>query len=193
MRKLAAIFAVCIAAATTMGAGGDGGPGADRNDNRTVYQIDLTDSEGRPSTIDRIFLLGDGRARVARTQKGIARRNQNRVDYSAVPVIGKLSEHRYDKEDFAPSTLVGTVRAEDNRLLLLIDADAAVQPKDIMRIAVLNGEVAYETRRGLLPGEAVGYAGWNERGREIGTLHWRGDDILLALIRPFVVTDSALW
>lgn len=121
------------------------------------------------------------------------RRNQNRIDYSSVPFFGQLSEHHYDKENLNTATHVGSVQVDGRRLILVQDPNAAVSTSQIQHLAILNQNVAYETRRRLKSGDASGRAGFEGVGRQIGALHWNGGDRLIALIRPFVVTDSGFW
>jgi len=182
---------VVFAAAPLMAAGGDGGP--DPSETRTVYQIDLRDKAGRGSSIDRIVVVGDGQIRVAKAQGGMARRNQNRIDYSVVPLLGKLSEHRYDEADFADARRAGVARVDGHDLILVLDADASVDVGAVAKLAILNRDAAFETRRPPGGAEAADRAAWAGKGREVGQVYRYGDDALLALVRPFVVTDSGLW
>ncbi|MEQ9123966.1 MAG: hypothetical protein RIM80_15540 [Alphaproteobacteria bacterium] len=189
---LARLAIVVLAAAPLMAAGGgDGGP--DPSETRTAYQVDIRDREGRGSSIDRIVVVGDGQVRVAKARKGMARRNQSRIDYSAAPLVGKLSEHRYDKEDFEDAQRVGVARVDGHDLILVLDTDASVALDGVAKLAVLNGDVAYETRRPPGGAEAAEASAWAAKGREVGKVYRYGDDALLALVRPFVVTDSGLW
>ncbi len=192
-RAFAKSVAIAAAAVWIIGAGGDGGAESDQEANRTVYQIMLEDREGRHSTSVDLFVVGKGQARVAKTQPGIARRNQARIDYSAVPLVGHLSEHRYDKEDFTPEDEVGLVKVDGDRLIFLLNLTGAPKPKEVKKLVVLNKSFAFETERGLKAGRAVGHAGWDKRGRTVGILYWNGDGTLKALVRPFVVTDSGVW
>lgn len=161
------------------------------NENRGVYQIDIQDRDGKRSSLETLLVVSDDATLVAKTRHGIGRRNQDRVDYSIVPLIGKLSEHRYDKADFSPANRVGRVLVVGATLYLSLDAGATPPLADIRRIAVLNGKFAFETRR--RPKYVAASGRMADRGREIGGVYWTGGDTLMALVRPFVVTDSALW
>jgi|GEM_PF-1989057 len=194
MMRLGFCLAFAAAVATlvpTMATAGD--PDRDANESRTVYQFDVRDSQHRGGTIDRIIVVGDDAALTAKTRHGVGRRNQARIDYSFVPFVGKLSEHRYDKEDFVEAMRIGVVKIDGNDLILAVAPGAAFQAGDVAEVAVLNGNFAYETRRRLKKRDHAGRDVWDRRGREIGVLYRLGDDRALALIRPFVVTDSALW
>ncbi len=191
--KFAWLAALCLALGplAAVAAGGDGGP--DENEQRTVYQIEIEDAAGRHSSIDRVILVGDDVTRVAKARLGIARGNQNRLDYSSIPLIGKLSEHRYDKEDFVDANRVGVVRIDGHDLIMALAPGAALKAGGIAKLAVLNKTFAFETRAPLGRLEASGREAWDARGREIGALYRQGDDRLLGLIRPFIVTDAGLW
>ena len=192
MTRLWAIFTVLLmAVGPTAATARD--PDRDETESRTVYQIDVEDRDHRGGSIDRLVVVGDGGTAVARAWHGVARRNQSRIDYSSVPFAGQFSEHRYDKEDFVEANRVGVVRIDGNDLILALAPGAQLAVADIGRVAVLNGPFAYETRRRLSGHDHKGRETWDRRGREIGLLYRHGDGNLLALIRPFVVTDSALW
>ena len=161
-------------------------------DARTVYQINLKDEDGRPSTIRQLVVVSEEGALYAKTRHGLSRRNQDRVDYSSVPLIGKFSEHRYDKPDFSEANRVGAVRVDRGLLFLVLDQGAPVTLGEVRRIAVLNQEFAFETRRGLGAPNPQG-AATSAPGREVGGVFWTGGGTLMALVRPFVVTDGGLW
>ena len=191
IRRWIAVAALVAALGPALALAGD--PDRDDGAARTAYQIDVRDGDGRGASIDRVMVVGDGTARVAQVRQGFSRRNQARVDYSAVPVLGHLSEHRYDKEDFGGADRVGVVRIDGRDLILLLDVGVAPAPADVTMVAVLNGQYAYESRRPPRSAKREDRAAWESRGRQVGALYRNGDGRLLALIRPFVVTDSGLW
>jgi hypothetical protein len=115
------------------------------------------------------------------------------MDYSNVPFFCQLSEHRYDKENLNTATQVGSAQVYGGRLVLVLDPNAAVSTSQIQHLAILNQNVAYETRRRLKSGDVSWRGNFEGAGRQIGTVHWTGVDRLIALIRPFVVMDSGLW
>ncbi len=185
------LAAVCIATALIGASAAADEQEFGTNENRAVYQIDIRDSESRHSSIETLLVVSDDATLVAKTRHGIGRRNQDRVDYSFVPLLGKLSEHRYDKSDLSPANRVGRVLVDGVTLYLSLDAGAKPALADIRRIAVLNESFAFETRRRPKYVESAGRLA--DRGREIGGVYWTGGETLIALIRPFVVTDSGLW
>lgn len=159
-------------------------------DPRVVYQIDIEDSKGRHSSIDRMLtFVGDAKGLVIKARRGIDRRYQARLDYSATPFFGQFSEHRYDKQDFSDEARVGEARAVGYDLVLLLD-DGFASP--IKSIAVMNKNFSFEARRAPKVDADEARADWQGRGRKVGDVYRYGDS-LLVLVRPFVVTDSALW
>lgn len=164
---------------------------------RTVYQIDIEDAEGRHRSIDKILVLDGQGVLVAKGWKGFRRTNQNRLDYSAVPYAGRFSQQRYDKEDFAPTFRVGEVRIDGAVMAFVLDEGAEAPRDEVAALAVLNQGFAFETRVAIKPGDwdraGEGPEVWRNRGRLIGEVYWTGAGALMALVRPFVVTDSALW
>lgn len=165
------------------------------DDRRTVYQIDLEDAERRHSTVDRITAVDGEGALVVKGWKGLSRSNQNRIDYSGAPLLGRFSENRYDRQDFAAHNRVGDVRIDGDEMALVLDDGADVPRDEVLRLAVLNTSFAYETRVKLKPGDwsKGAPADWRSRGRSVGGVYWTGAGALMALVRPFVVLDGAAW
>lgn len=189
MRYIPKTLLIAAAAVALMGAGGDNGP--DEDENTIVYQADIQDRDNQYASVTTILATGAGGLLSASGWRGFDRRYQNRIDYSAVPLFGHLSEPRYDKEDFADYNRIGEVRIDRSVLAIVLDEDATEKLADIRMIAVLNQDQAYETRGGL---KAKGPdAGWRSRGRVVGDAYLIGDGVAIALVRPFVVTDSGLW
>lgn len=194
LARVLTICAVCLAA----GPAAAGGSDADQIEEayRTVYQIDIEDAKGRHRSIDKVVVLLEDRAFTAKVRYGFSRTNQNRVDYSGVPIVGRLSQHRFDKEDVTPANRVGEARIDGSVLALVVDEGAAVVEADVEGVAVLNKAFAYETRLPLKPGEwaaSVARPNWTGAGRLVGDVYWTGGGPLIALVRPFVVTDGGLW
>ncbi len=189
MRLIPKTLVIAAAAVALMGAGGDNGP--DEDENSIVYQADIQDSQNRYTTITTIMVAGPDGTLSASGWRGFDRRNQNRLDYSATPIFGHLFEHRYDKEDFDDYNRIGEVRIDGNKLAIVLDETAAERLAEIRMIAVLNQDASYETRGGLKARGAD--AGWRTRGRVVGDAYISANGAALALVRPFVVTDSALW
>ena len=179
------LVAACLAGA----ANGEGGES--ETESRTVYQVDVRSEGGRNQTFDRIVVRSDSLRFVAKTRRGIARLNQNRIDYSSIPFLGGLSSHRYDKADFVAARRVGTAYAAGDTLTLALD-----QPVDIGAIhtvALLNQEFAFETKATIRADDWADAPPSEPPGAAIGEVFLTEGGRLAALIRPFVVTDSALW
>lgn len=192
-RTLTRVFSrTCIgalAAIALMGAGGDGGP--DENENTIVYQAEIQDSDNHYASIEKILVIGADGTLSASGRRGFDRRNQDRIDYSSTPIFGHLSEHRYDKEDFVEANRIGVARIDGGILAIVLDEGAIGHLSDIKMVALLNRDSSYETRGSLKAKPAK--TGWHTRGRQVGIVYMAADGAALALIRPFVVTDSALW
>ena len=186
-------FAAALLAGPVLAQGGDGGAPGDAEDNAIVYQIPLQLEGGGFEMVKKFVVVGEGRAKVGKTQIGVDRRNQDRVDYSSAPLIGHLSEHRYDKEDFTPANQVGEARIDGDKLVIVLSMAGAPRTDEITGVAVMNQNFTFESRGALKSGDAVGYAGWDKAGEPLAPVYWIGGKRLLVLVRPFVVTDSALW
>lgn len=189
MRVIPKTLLIAVAAVALMGAGGDGG--ADEDENSIVYQAEIQDRDNQYASVTKILASGPDGVLSASGWRGFDRRNQNRIDYSAVPIFGQLSEPRYDKEDFSDYNRIGEVRIDGSTLAIVLDQDATEKLADIRMIAVLNQDQSYETRGSLKASGAA--AGWQSRGRVVGDAYLTSDGVALALVRPFVVTDSGLW
>jgi hypothetical protein len=189
MRVIPKTLLIAVAAVALMGAGGDGGP--DEDENSIVYQADIQDRNNQYASVTKILVSGPDGALSASGWRGFDRRNQNRIDYSATPIFGQLSEPRYDKQDFTEYNRIGEVRVDGSTLAIVLDEAASEKLADIRMIAVLNQNHAFETRGSLKASGSA--AGWQSRGRVVGDAYLIGDGVALALVRPFVVTDSGLW
>lgn len=189
MRFIPKTMLIAAAAVALMAQGGDQGP--DEDENKLVYQAEIQDRDNKYASVTTVLVAGPDGVLSASGWRGFDRRNQNRIDYSSVPIFGALSEHRYDKEDFTAYNRIGEVRIEGSTLAIVLDADAAEKLAEVRKIAILNQDAAYETRGGL---KARGVeADWRSRGRVVGEAFIDGDGVAMALVRPFVVTDSAFW
>lgn len=189
MRTLPKIALIAAMSLALMAQGGDGGP--DEDENTIVYQANIQDQDNRYATIDTIRVVAPEGSLQSRGSRGFDRRYQNRIDYSAVPIFGLLSEARYDKEDFVDANQIGVVRIDGRTLAIVLDENALLRMPEIKMVAILNQDQAYETRGKL---KAKGPNGdWSNRGRLVGKAYLNADGTAMALVRPFVVTDSAFW
>lgn len=188
-RRFLKLTGLLLAAALAGAANGEGGE--TEFEDRIVYQIDITAEGGKNSSFDRLVVQTAGQTFVAKGWRGFGRSNQDRVDYSAVPFLGQLSGHRYDKEDFSPANQVGTAFADGDTLTLVLND--GVDIAGIYKVAVLNQEFAYETRARIDGGDWKSATTAPPGGSNVGGVFLTEDGRLAALIRPFVVTDSALW
>lgn len=179
------LVAACLAGA----ANGEGGES--ETESRTVYQVDVRGEASGNRTFDRIVVQSGSARLVAKTRRGIARLNQDRVDYSSIPFLGGLSEHRYDKADFVDARRVGQAYAAGDTLTLTLDKPVDIGA--IHTIALLNQEFAFETKATIQSGAWTDAAPTDPAGDAIGDVFLTEGGRLAALIRPFVVTDSALW
>ena len=188
-RRFFKLTGLLVAAVLAGAANGEGGE--TESEDRIVYQIDVTAEGGSNQTFDKLVVQSSEWAFVAKGWRGFSRSNQDRVDYSAVPFFGQLSGHRYDKNDFQAINRVGTAYADGDTLTLRLDD--GVDARRAAKIGVVNQEFAYETR-GRIDGDdwkksAIG----PPPGEEIGGVFFTESGRLVALIHPFVVTDSAFW
>lgn len=182
--KLTGLLVVACLAGAANGEGGES-----ETESRTVYQVDVRGEDGRNRTFDRIEVQSDSVRFIAKTRRGIARLNQDRIDYSSIPFLGGLSAHRYDKADFADARRVGRAYASGDTLTLALD-----QPVDIGAIhtvALLNQEFAFETKATIRADDWADAAPADPPGDVIGDVFLTEGGRLAALIRPFVITDSA--
>jgi hypothetical protein len=117
---------------------------------------------------------------------GVARSNQNRLDWSRAPGVGHLAQHRYRRRDFRPELLLGEAYFE--RGVVWLDLSEEGRRSRFERVEFLNQDFAY--RLTARPERDRDIAVPNRPpGREIGKV-FRGDDgVLLVLVRPFIVTD----
>lgn len=188
MQTLPKIALIAAMSFVLMAQGGDNGP--DEDENMIVYQADIQDQDNVYATIDTIWVLGPESSLKSRGSRGFDRRLQNRIDYSSAPVFGIFSEARYDKEDFVDANQIGVVRVAGRSLAIILDPEAAQRMTEIKMVAVLNQDQAYETRSLKPKGPA---ADWSNLGRLVGKAYLNADGTAMALVRPFVVTDSAFW
>ncbi len=72
----------------------------------------------------------------------------------------------------------------------MLDENATEKLAEIRMIAVLNQDQACETWGSLKAGSAV--AGGQSHGRVVGDAYMNGDGVALALVHPFVLTDSVI-
>ena len=79
---------------------------------------------------------------------------------------------------------------DGSTLAIVLDENAAEKLAEIRMIAVLNQDQAYEAWGSLRAGSAV--AGWQSRGRVAGDAYMTGEGVALALVQPFVLSDSGL-
>ncbi len=108
-------------------------------------QANIQDSDNKNASVTKNMVSGPDGIFSASGWWGFDRRNQNRVDHSAVPFFGKLSEPRYDKEDSTEYNRLGEVRIDDSTLAIVSDENATEKLAEIRMIAVLNQDQAYET------------------------------------------------
>ena len=173
--------------------GGDDASNDERGAGDSAYQIDVEDSKGRHMTVERIEAFDGEKMLLAKTRHGIDRHDQDRADYSFIPVIGKLSTRRYFKDDFVAANEVGAASVDGRVLVVTLNEGALKDLGSVKKIAVLNREFAYETRRRPKTKPATNAKGDRDGGRSVGKAYLLNDETLAILIRPFAVTDAALW
>lgn len=173
--------------------GGDGASNDERGAGGGGYQIDVEDSKGRHMTVERIEAFDGENMLLAKTRHGIDRLDQDIADYSFIPVIGKLSARRYFKEDFVAANEVGAASVDGRVLVVTLNEGALKDLASVTKIAVLNRKFAYETRRRPSSKPATNAEGDREGGRSVGKAYLLKNETLAILIRPFAVTDAALW
>jgi hypothetical protein len=165
--------------------------GDHRRDHRESPQrisqfVPLQLPKGRSANVDQVYMNVGGKVLAVSARDGVARSNQNRLDWSRAPGVGHLAQHRYRRRDFRPELLLGEAYFE--RGVVWLDLSEEGRRSRFERVEFLNQDFAY--RLTARPERDRDIAVPNRPpGREIGKV-FRGDDgVLLVLVRPFIVTD----
>jgi len=185
LASMAAAVCMAFGAMPAMAGEGDGPRSSYVDDYGTVVPLQL--AGGTPATVRRVFLNVGGKVQTASPDSGVERQDQNRLDWSRIPLVGQLAEDRHNEADFAPENSIGDAYFADGTIWLDLSDDPA--GRRYPRIEFLNQDSAYRLKMPPAPAPAQALPS-GPPGELIGHV-FRGDDgALLVLVRPFVVTDS---
>ncbi|MCA8929080.1 MAG: hypothetical protein KDC18_13510 [Alphaproteobacteria bacterium] len=181
----AALMVLGLAASGAAREGDD--PRADYIDNYGTF-VPLRLEGGGAATVRRVFLNVGGRVQSVDPGVGVVRQNQNRLDWSRVPLIGKLAEDRYNEADFKPDRSIGDAYFADGTVWL----DLSDEPRDrrYPQVAFLNQDYAYRLKSEPTPTNVHPLPN-GPPGQLIGRVFRdAADGTLLVLVHPFIVTDT---
>lgn len=142
---------------------------------------------GAPATVRQVFLNVGGQVQIADPEAGVERVDQNRLDWSGIPLIGKLAHGRYNEADFTADREIGDAYFADGTIWL--DLSGEPTGHTYRELVFLNQTYAYQLADRPLPAKSASLPG-QPPGRIIGQVYRGGDGSLLVLVKPFVVTDS---
>lgn len=185
----AGLAAICVAALNW----GVAAFAEENDDQRSSYVDDrfeyvpLLPEEGGSITVRRILLNAGGEVLSADPGDGVERVDQNRLDWSGVPVVGQLANERYNEADFTRARNIGDAYFADGTVWL--DLSDEPPDRDYGALVFLNQKYAYQLNARARPAKSVSLPN-QPPGRIIGQVYRGSDGALLVLVRPFIVTDS---
>ncbi len=165
----------------------------DGEDHRSDYVDNLTEfvplqlRGGSAANVDHVYLNVGGRVLSASAKPGVMRNDQNRLDWSGLPGVGQLAEHRYRRSDFDPSREIG--EAYFDRGVVWLDLSDEPRHSTYREIVFTNQDFAYRMAAQPAFNRDIDIPA-RPPGREIGKVFLSDHGQLLVLVRPFIVTDS---
>lgn len=155
------------------------------DDYNTVVPLQL--KGGERAVVRWVYLNVGGQVQAADPGAGVVRYDQNRLDWSEIPLIGRFAHDRFNQSDFAPEKAIGEAYFLNGTVWLDLSEDAA--DRRYPRIVFLNQDYAYIMDAAPAPSPAMDLPE-GPPGRLIGGVFRGENGVLLVLVRPFVVTES---
>lgn len=110
-------------------------------DDQFLHQLRMVQRH-RELLITSVFILGVSQLYLLRTSLGILQRNENRVDLSALPLLGALMQQSYSRDSFTNANRIGAAYAEGAALFIMMYPGLLIDPK-VRQFVMLNTLFSY--------------------------------------------------